>query len=124
MAHHHEHHHCESCAHEHHHEESGIKHQLILICSTVLLLVAAVLIERYFNLPTWQLLIVYLIPYLLIGHETLIEAFEGVCHAQTIGCQRGSSHSKTGLTKRSAPVGYAAEYLIGVTVFFDDWVII
>jgi len=80
MAHHHEHHHCESCAHEHHHEESGIKHQLILICSTVLLLVAAVLIERYFNLPTWQLLIVYLIPYLLIGHETLIEAFEGVCH--------------------------------------------
>ncbi len=80
MAHHHEHHHCESCAHEHHHEESGIKHQLILICSTVLLLVAAVLIERYFNLPTWQLLIVYLIPYLLIGHDTLIEAFEGVCH--------------------------------------------
>lgn len=80
MAHHHEHHHCESCTHEHHHEESGIKHQLILICSTVLLLVAAVLIERYFNLPTWQLLIVYLIPYLLIGHETLIEAFEGVCH--------------------------------------------
>ena len=80
MAHHHEHHHCESCAHEHHHEESGIKHQLILICSTVLLLVAAVLIERYFNLPTWQLLIVYLIHYLLIGHDTLIEAFEGVCH--------------------------------------------
>ena len=80
MAHHHEHHHCESCAHEHHHEESGIKHQLILICSTVLLLVAAVLIERSFNLPTWQLLIVYLIPYLLIGHDTLIEAFEGVCH--------------------------------------------
>ena len=80
MAHHHEHHHCESCTHEHHHEESGIKHQLILICSTVLLLVAAVLIERYFNLPTWQLLIVYLIPYLLIGHDTLIEAFEGVCH--------------------------------------------
>lgn len=79
MAHNHE-HHCESCTHEHHHEESGIKHQLILICTTVLLLVAAVLIERNFNLPTWQLLIVYLIPYLLIGHDTLIEAFEGVCH--------------------------------------------
>ena len=80
MAHIHEHGHCESCTHEHHHEESGIKHQLILICITVLLLVAAVLIERYLNLPTWQLLIVYLIPYLLIGHETLIEAFEGVRH--------------------------------------------
>jgi Zn2+/Cd2+-exporting ATPase len=27
---------------------------------------------------TWQLLLVYLIPYLLIGHETLGEAAEGI----------------------------------------------
>ena len=30
------------------------------------------------NLPIWQLLLVYLIPYLLIGHETLGEAWEGI----------------------------------------------
>lgn len=86
MSHHHEHHHCESCAHEHHHthehhhhhEEAGLKHQLVLIGVTVVLLIAAVLIEQHLNLPTWQLLLVYLVPYLLIGHETLHEAFEGI----------------------------------------------
>jgi Cd2+/Zn2+-exporting ATPase len=35
-------------------------------------------IEKNFALPTWQLLLVYLIPYLLIGHETLHEAWEGI----------------------------------------------
>ena len=86
MAHHHEHHHCESCAHEHHHEhhhhheEAGLKQQLVLIGVTVLLLIAAVLVERHLNLPTWQLLLVYLVPYLVIGHETLHEAVEGIVH--------------------------------------------
>ncbi len=32
------------------------------------------------NLTTWQLLLVYLVPYLLIGHETLKEAAEGIAH--------------------------------------------
>ena len=36
------------------------------------------MIEKNFALPTWQLLLVYLIPYLLIGHETLHEAWEGI----------------------------------------------
>ena len=79
MSHHHEHEHCESCSHEHeHHYEHSLKKQLWLIAATAVLLIGAVLIEHNTNLPTWQLLLVYLIPYLLIGHETLHEAWEGI----------------------------------------------
>ena len=56
MAHLHEHdHHCETCSHEqhhehegheHHHHEHSLKKQLWLIGITVVLLIAAVLIER------------------------------------------------------------------------------
>ena len=83
MGHHHEHnHHCEGCStehheHEHHHEHS-LKKQLWLIAATAILLIVAVLIEHNTSLTTWQLLLVYLVPYLLIGHETLGEAWEGV----------------------------------------------
>lgn len=68
---HHEHEH-------HHHEHGGLKSRLYLIAVTVALLIIAVCIERNYNLATWQLLLVYLIPYLLIGHETLGEAAEGI----------------------------------------------
>ena len=78
MAHKHE-HHCESCSHEHHHEdEHSLKKQLGLIAATAILLLGAVLVEHNTNLSTWQLLFIYLIPYLLIGHETLHEAWEGI----------------------------------------------
>lgn len=81
----HEHHHHECCEHEHHHEhhhEHSSKQQLTLIILTTVLLVAAVIIEKNSNLPTWQLLLVYLVPYLLIGHDTLKEAVEGVMHGE------------------------------------------
>ena len=78
MAHnHHEHHHGHEHEH-HHHAHGGMKGQIALIIVTALLLIGAVLIEKNCNLPTWQLLIVYLIPYLLIGHHTLMEAVEGI----------------------------------------------
>ena len=94
MAHLHEHkHHCDSCSHEHHHEhhhdheghehhhhEHSLKKQIWLILATFVLLIAAVLVEKNLNLSTWQLLLVYLVPYLLIGHETLHEAWEGITH--------------------------------------------
>ena len=70
-AHEHEHEH-------HHHHEGGTKKRLALIISAAVLLVAAVLIEKNTTLPTWQLLLVYLVPYLLVGWETLSEAAEGV----------------------------------------------
>jgi len=72
----HEHHH--EHEHEHHHEHGNLWKQIALIVVTAVLLVGAVLVERYGTLQTWQLLLVYLIPYLLIGHETLAEAWEGV----------------------------------------------
>ena len=73
---HHEHHGC-GC-HHHHHEEGSLKSKLNLIGVTVILLIIAVFIEKDYDLATWQLLLVYLIPYLLIGHETLGEAAEGI----------------------------------------------
>ncbi len=79
MAHEHNHHGHEH-EHEHEHEEGGLKKQLFLIVLTVILLVAAVIIEKKCNLSTWQLLLVYLVPYLLIGWETLSEAAEGIAH--------------------------------------------
>ena len=63
--------------HEHHHEHS-LKKQVWLIAATIVLLAAAVLIEKNTDLPQWQLLLVYLVPYLLIGHDTLKEAVEGL----------------------------------------------
>ncbi len=53
---------------------------MLLIAATTLLLIAAVVVEKTCSLPTWQLLLVYLVPYLLIGHDTLREAAEGLAH--------------------------------------------
>ena len=75
---HHEHHHHE---HEHHHEHNT-KEQLRLIIITAVLLVGAVIVEHTTALATWQLLLVYLIPYIIIGHDTLKEAFEGLMHGE------------------------------------------
>ena len=88
--HHHQHEH-ECCTHEHHHEhhehhhhhhhhEHGGHRQLWLIGITILLLIGAVIIENHTSLPTWQLLLVYLVPYLSIGSGTLKEAAEGLAH--------------------------------------------
>ncbi|WP_308272044.1 heavy metal translocating P-type ATPase [Prevotella sp.] len=52
--------------------------KLLLIAATVFLLIAAVIVEHNTSLATWQLLLVYLVPYLLIGHDTLGEALEGI----------------------------------------------
>ena len=79
MSHEHQHHECCANEHEHHHHE-GLKSQLLLIGLTIILLIGAVLIEKNLQLPTWQLLLIYLVPYLLIGHDTLKEAAEGIAH--------------------------------------------
>ena len=70
--------HCNEHHHQEHHEHGGMKRTLLLIVLTTLLLIGAVVVENYCGLPTWQLLLVYLVPYLLIGHDTLKEAFEGI----------------------------------------------
>lgn len=43
------------------------------------LLLGAWLLTRSVPMPVWQQLIVYLIPYLLIGYDVLAEAWEGIC---------------------------------------------
>ena len=59
-----------------------MKGQIIKIAIAVVLLVAAVIIEKNSNLATWQLLLVYLVPYLFIGFDTLKEAAEGLAHGE------------------------------------------
>ena len=88
MAHEHHHHEHECCGHEHHHDhehhhhEGSLKGSIIKIAVTVVLLVAAVIIEKKCDLPTWQLLLIYLVPYLIIGFDTLKEAAEGLAHGE------------------------------------------
>lgn len=57
-----------------------MRRRIILITVTAALLAGAVIIEKHCALPTWQLLLVYLIPYLLVGAPTLKEAAEGIAH--------------------------------------------
>lgn len=74
----HDHNHGHSHEHSHSHAHDGLKGKVVLIGTTILLLAGAALIEHFMNLATWQLLLIYLIPYLLIGHDTLKEAAEGI----------------------------------------------
>ena len=74
----HDHNHGHSHEHSHSHAHDGLKSKVALICATILLRIGAALIEHFMNLATWQLLLIYLVPYLLIGHDTLKEAAEGI----------------------------------------------
>ena len=77
----HEHSHGHEHGHDHHHHEhgeGGLRGKLLLLAATVFLLIGAVVVEHNTSLATWQLLLVYLVPYLLIGHDTLGEALEGI----------------------------------------------
>ncbi len=74
----HDHNHGHSHEHSHCHAHDGLKGKVVLIGATIILLVGAALIEHFMNLATWQLLLIYLVPYLLIGHDTLKEAAEGI----------------------------------------------
>lgn len=74
----HDHNHGHSHEHSHCHAHDGLKGKVVLIGATIIMLICAALIEHSMNLTTWQLLLVYLVPYLLIGHDTLKEAAEGI----------------------------------------------
>ena len=76
---HHEHH-----EHEHHHEEGGVKESIIKIALATVLLVAAVIIEKKTDWPVWAYLLIYLIPYLIVGWETLTEAAEALVHGEAL----------------------------------------
>lgn len=55
---------------------------MALILAASLLLAVAAWVEHALALPTWQLLLVYLVPYLLVGASTLREAAEGIAHGR------------------------------------------
>ena len=75
-------------SHEHHHhnehEEGGIRERILtIIVSSVLLLVAAI-VEKKTDWATWQYLLLYLVPYLIVGLDTLKEAAEALAHGEAL----------------------------------------
>ncbi len=81
----HEHHeHDHGHEHHHHHEEGGVKEDLIKIIVASVLLVAAIVLERKLELKQWQALLIFLVPYLVVGWETLKEAAEGLIHGEAL----------------------------------------
>ena len=69
-------------SHHHHHHHSGSCRKVALILAASLLLAVAAWVEHALALPTWLLLLVYLVPYLLVGASTLREAAEGIVHGR------------------------------------------
>ncbi len=74
--------------HEHHHhheeeeeEEEGRGRIIRIISATVLLIVASI-IERKTDWADWQYLLLFLVPYLIVGWETLKEAAEALFHGE------------------------------------------
>ena len=55
-----------------------MKKKLIRIILTAVLLAGAWLVEHFATLPMWQVLLVYLVPYLVISYDVLGEAVEGI----------------------------------------------
>ena len=99
MAHHHTEEACEHChhrhEHEHHHHEHEHEHhhhhheeeghgRLIKIVVAAVLLAVAVVIEKKTDWTTWQYLLLYLVPYLVVGWDTLKEAAEGLLHGEAL----------------------------------------
>lgn len=55
-----------------------MKKKLIRIILTAVLLAGAWLVEHFAAFPMWQVLLVYLVPYLVISYDVLGEAVEGI----------------------------------------------
>ncbi len=70
--------------HHHHHEEEEGRGRLAKIIVATVLLIGAVIIEKYTAWETWQYLLLYLIPYLVVGWDTLKEAAEGLLHGEAL----------------------------------------
>ena len=88
MAHTHEHHHEHEHEHEHHHhhheEEESPRRAVIKIAVAAVLLAVAVIVEKHTDWATWQYLLIYLVPYLIVGLDTLKEAAEALGHGEAL----------------------------------------
>ncbi len=107
--------------HSHEHACGGLKGQVILIAATAVLLAVAVAVEKCCSLATWQLLAVYLIPYLLIGHDTLREAAEGISHGDVFNEHLLMSVATIGALSIGFLPGAETEFLeaVFVMLFFQ-----
>ncbi len=56
--------------------EKETKKGIVRIAAAALLLAAAFIIQKTVELPMWQYLLIYLVPYFTAGYDTVIEAFE------------------------------------------------
>lgn len=55
---------------------------LVKIIVAAVLLIACVVVEHTCSLAMWQLLLIYLVPYLVVGFDTLREAAENIAHGE------------------------------------------
>lgn len=46
------------------------------------MLAVAALVEHTVQLPVWQILLIYLVPYMVVGYDVVGEAVEGICHGE------------------------------------------
>ena len=72
-------------SHEHHHheeEEEEGRGRIIKIISASVLLIAASIIEHRTDWADWQYLLLFLVPYLIVGWETLKEAAEALLEGE------------------------------------------
>ncbi|MBP5691035.1 MAG: cadmium-translocating P-type ATPase [Bacteroidaceae bacterium] len=92
MSHEHHHHENECYNHEHHHEhnhhqeeeEEEGRGRIVKIISASVLLIAASIIEHKTDWADWQYLLLFLVPYLIVGWETLKEAAEGLLEGEAL----------------------------------------
>lgn len=61
-----------------------MKTKITRIVVAAMLLVVAVGVEHMGQLAVWQLLLVYLVPYLVAGYDVVGEAIEGLCHGEAL----------------------------------------
>ncbi len=64
--------------------EKENKERLIKIVASAVLLVAAIVVSKVCNLKLWQELLIFLVPYLIAGWETLSEAAEKLLHGELL----------------------------------------
>ena len=80
----HEHEHGHDHHHHHHGEEGEGQGRLIKIIAAAVLLAVAVVIEKNTAWSTWQYLLLFLVPYLIVGWDTLKEAAEALVHGEPL----------------------------------------
>ena len=71
-------------AHQHEHEEEGARGRIVRIVAAAVLLVAAVIIQKHSDWTVLQYLLLYLVPYLIAGGETLKEAAEALLRGKAL----------------------------------------